>query len=84
MSPAGELTGQRLVQLNFNNEATTEVNIGLPPLYSVLGECQMRHAQNAQLGEEYTPVYFPGDDLFAIERPRGLPIGNLTSQYRRR
>jgi len=25
--------------------------------------------------------YFPGDDLFAVERPRGLPIGNLTSQF---
>jgi hypothetical protein len=26
-------------------------------------------------------VYFPGDDLFAVNRPRGLPIGNLTSQF---
>ena len=26
-------------------------------------------------------VYFPGDDLFTINRPRGLPIGNLTSQF---
>jgi hypothetical protein len=26
-------------------------------------------------------VYFPGDDLFAPYRPRGLPIGNLTSQF---
>ncbi|NJM41150.1 MAG: RNA-directed DNA polymerase [Anaerolineae bacterium] len=33
------------------------------------------------LANEYTPVYFPGDDLFAIQRPRGLPIGNLTSQF---
>ena len=33
------------------------------------------------LADEYTPVYFPGDDLFAISRPRGLPIGNLTSQF---
>ena len=24
---------------------------------------------------------FPGDDLFALLRPRGLPIGNLTSQF---
>jgi hypothetical protein len=31
--------------------------------------------------EEYRPVYFPGDDLFAVNRPRGLPIGNLTSQF---
>ncbi len=33
------------------------------------------------LKAEYEMVYFPGDDLFAIERPRGLPIGNLTSQF---
>lgn len=30
---------------------------------------------------EYDLVYFPGDDLFAACRPRGLPIGNLTSQF---
>jgi RNA-directed DNA polymerase len=33
------------------------------------------------LSEEYRMVYFPGDDLFASLRPRGLPIGNLTSQW---
>jgi retron-type reverse transcriptase len=33
------------------------------------------------LSEEYEMVYFPGDDLFAANRPRGLPIGNLTSQF---
>jgi retron-type reverse transcriptase len=33
------------------------------------------------LTDRYTPVYFPGDDLFALNRPRGLPIGNLTSQH---
>ena len=33
------------------------------------------------LREEYEMVYFPGDDLFAVNRPRGLPIGNLTSQF---
>ena len=31
--------------------------------------------------EERPPLYFPGDDLFAILRPTGLPIGNLTSQF---
>ena len=31
--------------------------------------------------EVYAMVYFPGDDLFAASRPRGLPIGNLTSQH---
>ncbi|MBN1955866.1 MAG: RNA-directed DNA polymerase [Anaerolineae bacterium] len=33
------------------------------------------------LSEQYTMVYFPGDDLLAAARPRGLPIGNLTSQF---
>lgn len=33
------------------------------------------------LSESYDMVYFPGDDLFAAQRPRGLPIGNLTSQF---
>ncbi len=31
--------------------------------------------------EQYTPRTFPGDDLLAALRPRGLPIGNLTSQF---
>lgn len=33
------------------------------------------------LQDEYEMVWFPGDDLFAANRPRGLPIGNLTSQF---
>lgn len=33
------------------------------------------------LRREYDMVYFPGDDLLAALRPRGLPIGNLTSQF---
>lgn len=33
------------------------------------------------LADQYDMVYFPGDDLFAALRPRGLPIGNLTSQF---
>lgn len=31
--------------------------------------------------DEYEMVFFPGDDLLALTRPRGLPIGNLTSQH---
>ena len=30
---------------------------------------------------DVAPTYFQGDDLFAAVRPRGLPIGNLTSQF---
>jgi len=33
------------------------------------------------LRDEYTMAWFPDDDLFAANRPRGLPIGNLTSQF---
>jgi retron-type reverse transcriptase len=33
------------------------------------------------LDDEYEMVWFPGDDLLAACRPRGLPIGNLTSQF---
>lgn len=33
------------------------------------------------LSEQYDMVYFPGDDLLAATRARGLPIGNLTSQF---
>jgi retron-type reverse transcriptase len=33
------------------------------------------------LCSEYDMVWFEGDDLFAINRPRGLPIGNMSSQF---
>jgi RNA-directed DNA polymerase len=33
------------------------------------------------LAEEYCMRYFPGDTLWDGLRPRGLPIGNLTSQF---
>lgn len=33
------------------------------------------------LSEVYEMAWFPGDNLFAAARPRGLPIGNLTSQF---
>jgi len=33
-----------------------------------------------QTGPELPPTWFAGDDLLAAARPRGLPIGNLTSQ----
>lgn len=32
-------------------------------------------------GDDLAPAYFAGDDLLAACRPRGLPIGNLTSQF---
>lgn len=33
------------------------------------------------LNDQYRLRYFPGDDLFSVTRPRGLPIGNQTSQF---
>ncbi len=33
------------------------------------------------LSEVYEMAWFVGGDLFASLRPRGLPIGNLTSQW---
>jgi len=33
------------------------------------------------LSEEYEMFWLPGDDPVALDRPRGLPIGNLTSQF---
>jgi RNA-directed DNA polymerase len=33
------------------------------------------------LADEYDVTYFPGDWLLDALRPRGLPIGNLTSQF---
>jgi len=36
---------------------------------------------NGVLDHEYRMVWFAGDDLLAACRPRGLPIGNLTSQF---
>ncbi len=36
---------------------------------------------NGLLASEWKPVLFPGDDLLALTRPKGLPIGNQTSQF---
>jgi retron-type reverse transcriptase len=39
------------------------------------------HSGRGILEPEYIMQWFPGDNLFAGSRPRGLPIGNLTSQF---
>ncbi len=49
---------------------------------SLLWLCdQILKSGEGVLEAEYEMVYFAGDDLFAANRPRGLPIGNLTSQF---
>jgi hypothetical protein len=48
----------------------------------LLGLCQtILDSGRGVLSASYAMRYFPGDDLFAAARPRGLPIGNLTSQF---
>jgi retron-type reverse transcriptase len=48
----------------------------------VLHLCEQIIASGKDIHQNnYKMVYFPGDDLFAQTRPRGLPIGNLTSQF---
>ena len=42
---------------------------------------QILKSGEAVLEDEYEMTWFKGDDLFASARPRGLPIGNLTSQF---
>ena len=42
---------------------------------------QILESGQGVLCEEYDMVWFPKDDLFTQLRPRGLPIGNLTSQF---
>ena len=39
------------------------------------------HSGESILRDEYEMVYGADDDLWAALRPRGLPIGNLTSQF---
>lgn len=49
----------------------------------VLALCRLILKSGAGILEpEYELAWFPGDDLFSpLERRRGLPIGNLTSQF---
>jgi RNA-directed DNA polymerase len=43
--------------------------------------CKIIDSGIGVLAEEYNMRWFPSDDLLAAARPRGLPIGNLTSQF---
>ena len=43
--------------------------------------CRQILDSGAGIHDDIAPHYFFGDDLFAAARPRGLPIGNLTSQF---
>ncbi len=43
--------------------------------------CKLILDSGAGIHKEVDLAYFSGDDLFTALRPRGLPIGNLTSQF---
>lgn len=59
--------------------AVLERKIADPGVRWLIG--QILEGGQGLLAHEYTFVCFDGDDLFAANRPRGLPIGNLTSQF---
>jgi RNA-directed DNA polymerase len=59
--------------------ATLERKLDDPDVLWLVGQILASGA--GVLSEEYEMTYFPGDDLLAALRPRGLPIGNLTSQF---
>ncbi|MCP4425121.1 MAG: RNA-dependent DNA polymerase [Chloroflexi bacterium] len=42
---------------------------------------QIINSGSGVLTAEYEMAWFPADNLLAASRPRGLPIGNLTSQF---
>lgn len=48
---------------------------------STLRLCRLILDSGAGIHIHIPPASFPGDDLFSTLRPRGLPIGNLTSQF---
>ena len=57
-------------------------------LFRVIADGQVRGlidtilaSGEGELADEYDMVYFAGDSLLDRIRPRGLPIGNLTSQF---
>lgn len=48
----------------------------------VMNLCRRIIASGASIHQDaYQMQWFPGDDLLAAARPRGLPIGNQTSQF---
>jgi len=49
------------------------------PLLELLGRVVSSGA--GILASEWKPTLFPGDDLLALARPKGMPIGNQTSQF---
>ena len=49
--------------------------------HQTLHLCRLILESGRQIHKEVESAYFDGDDLFSAVRPRGLPIGNLTSQF---
>jgi RNA-directed DNA polymerase len=59
--------------------AILSTRIPEPDLMRLVG--QIIASGDGVLEHEYPMTWFAGDDLLAACRPRGLPIGNLTSQF---
>ena len=59
--------------------ASLRKRIGDPELMDLIGH--ILASGKDVLSRERPLSYFPGDDLFSVLRPAGLPIGNLTSQF---
>ncbi|HVC93564.1 MAG TPA: reverse transcriptase/maturase family protein [Pirellulales bacterium] len=67
---------------NVDHDILLRVLVRLIRDERVVALIQQIVASGAAVGvENAQPQYFAGDDLFVALRPRGLPIGNLTSQF---
>ena len=67
---------------SIDHEILLEILAGMIPDESVSWLIErILSSGRGVLSEEYEMVYFPNDDIFSPNRPRGLPIGNLTSQW---
>ena len=67
---------------SIDHEVLRSILVGMLPDESVLWLVDRILASGRGiLAGEYDMVYFPGDSLLSVNQPRGLPIGNLTSQW---
>jgi RNA-directed DNA polymerase len=70
-----------LLRAKLARRVQDEAVLWLADLILASGESVGANDHQHTRGHAQAPLYYPGDDLFAACRPRGLPIGNLTSQF---
>ena len=69
--------GEAPIAADLSRPASVEVELALSARAGT-----SRHRQGSPAPQEPVNLYYPGDDLFTpFQRRRGLPIGNLTSQF---